>query len=259
MLTFFRKLFCVDDQSRLQRATQAFIIGLGAPLGWTLITRSLSLYPAHPLYEVALYSYITIGSVAAMVLFALIISRSEEHFARMSLLDPLTSLYNCRYLMTRADQEFAQFQRSAQNIALIIGDIDHFKYVNDRYGHSVGDVVLQHVSNIMHETARKADIVARVGGEEFAILLPSATTEGAMVLAERIRDRVEHTPVVLPDGRSIGAKISFGVSSTEEFVPEVFNELYESADNALYRAKRDGRNRVVKAVESDPLTNDVAG
>jgi len=101
-------------------------------------------------------------------------------------------------------------------------------------------------------------VVARVGGEEFALLLPNSTTAGAMILAERIRERVEHTPIVIPDGRSLNVKISLGVSSTEEFLPQVFNELYESADNALYRAKRDGRNRVVKAVETDMLTNDVA-
>lgn len=258
MLNVIRKLFCINELSRLQRAAQAFLIGLGAPIGWLLVTQYFELYPTHPLYEAALYSYITVGSVIAMVCFALIISRSEEFFARMSLLDPLTSLYNSRYLVTRADQEFAQYQRLGQNMAMIIGDIDHFKYVNDQYGHSIGDVVLQHVSTLMKDTARKADIVARVGGEEFAILLPNSTTEGAMILAERIRGRVENTPVTLGDGRVIGAKISLGVSSTEEFVPQVFNELYESADNALYRAKRDGRNRVVKAVESDPLTGEVA-
>ncbi|SIO01590.1 GGDEF domain-containing protein [Halodesulfovibrio marinisediminis] len=258
MLRIIQNLFCISEQSRFQRAVQAFFLGVCAPLGWLGITHVLQLTATDPLYEVTLYSYITVGSILVMVCFALWISKSEEYFARMSLLDPLTSLYNSRYLLTRADQEFAMFERAGQDIALVMADIDHFKYVNDRYGHSVGDIVLQQVAKIMQNTARKADVVARVGGEEFALLLPNSTTDGAMVLAERIRERVEKTPIDLPGGEKIGVKISLGVSSTEEFLPQVFNELYESADNALYRAKRDGRNRVVKAVETDPLTNEVA-
>ncbi|WP_290921541.1 GGDEF domain-containing protein [Halodesulfovibrio sp.] len=258
MLSIIQKLFCLNEESRFQRAAQAFLLGLCAPLGWLAITHVLKITATDPVYEVALYSYITIGSILAMVGFALCISRSEEHFAKMSLLDPLTELYNSRYLLSRADQEFSVFERTGQTMALLMADIDHFKYVNDRFGHAVGDVVLQQVAKIMQSSVRKADIVARVGGEEFALLLPNSTTEGAMILAERIREKIEHTPILLPDGEALNVKISLGVSSTEEFVPQVFNELYESADNALYRAKRDGRNRVVKAVETDPLTNDVA-
>lgn len=258
MLRMIQKFCCLNEQSRLQRAVQGFFLGVCAPLGWLGLTQVLQLTSTDPLYEVALYSYITVGSIFVMVGFALCISKSEEYFARMSLLDPLTSLYNSRYLLTRADQEFALFERSGQDVALIMADIDHFKYVNDRYGHSVGDIVLQQVAKMMQTTARKVDVVARVGGEEFALLLPNSTSDGAMVLAERIREQVEKTPIELPDGENISVKISLGVSSTEEFLPQVFNELYESADNALYRAKRDGRNRVVKAVEADPLTNEVA-
>lgn len=258
MLSVFRSLFSFNDKSRIQRATQGFLLGICAPLGWCGISHFFRLTVTDPLYEVALYLYITVGSVLAMVSFALRISKGEERYAKMSLLDPLTELYNSRYLLTRADQEFALFNRTGQNMALIMADIDHFKYVNDQYGHSIGDIVLQQVATVMRNTARKVDVVARVGGEEFTVLLPDSTTKGAMVLAERIRERIASTPILLPDGRSINVKISLGVSSTEEFVPDVFNELYESADNALYRAKRDGRNRVVKAVESDPLTGEVA-
>ena len=258
MLSLLRSLFCLSEKSRFQRAAQGFLLGVGAPLGWVCITHALDLAPHEPLYEAVLYTYMSVGSILVIVGFALAISKSEEHFAKMSLLDPLTSLYNSRYLLTRADQEFALYQRTSQNMAVIMGDIDHFKYVNDQYGHSVGDIVLEQVAKIMHDSARKVDIVARVGGEEFAILVPSSDTKGAMVLAERIRSKVEETPITIPDGRSIYVKLSLGVSSTEEFVPQVFNELYESADNALYRAKRDGRNRVVKAVETDALTGEVA-
>ncbi|WP_066855459.1 GGDEF domain-containing protein [Halodesulfovibrio spirochaetisodalis] len=258
MLHILQRLFLVNEQSRFQRAAQAFFLGICAPLGWFCITAVLQLSVTDPLYEVALYAYITLGSVFVMVGFALAISKSEEAFARLSLLDPLTGLYNSRYMLTRADQEFALFERSGQHMALLMADIDHFKYVNDQYGHSVGDIVLQQVAKIMQTTARKVDVVARVGGEEFSLLLPDSTTEGAMILAERIRERIANTPITLPDGRTIQVKISLGVSSTEEFVPQIFNELYESADNALYRAKRDGRNRVVKAVESDVLTGEVA-
>lgn len=258
MLSFFRSLFSFNDKSRTQRATQAFLLGMGAPLGWYCLSHILQLAVTDPYYEVALYLYITVGSVLAMVCFALRISKGEEQYAKMSLLDPLTELYNSRYLHTRADQEVALFKRTGQNMALIMADIDHFKYVNDQYGHSVGDIVLQQVAKVMQNTTRKIDVVARVGGEEFTMLLPDSTTKGAMVLAERIRERIASTPIVLPDGRTINVKISLGVSSTEEFSPDVFTELYESADNALYRAKRDGRNRVVKAVESDPLTGEVA-
>ena len=258
MLSLLRNLFCLSEKSRFQRAAQGFLLGVGAPLGWMCITHVMGLTRHDPLYEAVLYAYMAVGSILVIVGFALAISKSEEHFAKMSLLDPLTSLYNSRYLLTRADQEFALYQRTSQDMALIMGDIDHFKYVNDQYGHSVGDIVLQQVAKIMQNSARKVDIVARVGGEEFAVLVPNSKSKGAIILAERIRAKVEETPIMIPDGRSINVKLSLGVSSTEEFIPEVFNELYESADNALYRAKRDGRNRVVKAVETDALTGEVA-
>ncbi|MDY7010166.1 MAG: diguanylate cyclase [Planctomycetota bacterium] len=159
-------------------------------------------------------------------------------------IDPLTELWNRRALMDRLEQEQVRIQLRGGSIACIIADLDHFKYVNDNYGHRVGDKILRLVAKGLTDQCRQSDLVARYGGEEFVILVPDEGTEGAATLAERCRRQIENIRLRVGE-QEISVTASFGVadmtnlSSSETFI--------ESADAALYRAKHAGRNRVTVA------------
>jgi diguanylate cyclase (GGDEF)-like protein len=122
-------------------------------------------------------------------------------------------------------------------------DIDHFKAVNDTHGHQAGDVVLLSVAQVLAQGLRGADVIGRIGGEEFAILLPDTDIDGAHELAERLRAEVAETVIPLASGTDVPVTVSIGASSLREGDSAV-DAVLARADEALYRAKRDGRNRV---------------
>lgn len=161
--------------------------------------------------------------------------------------DPLTRVMNRRALIRNAELEMAKLGGDAATrnagIGLIMLDIDHFKEINDKHGHAVGDLVLQAVARRIEEAVRKGDMIGRYGGEEFLLLLPSSTRLEAIALAERLRSAIGSTPIDLLDGRQVQLTASFGVNVLD--VPEQdFDGAVRSADEALYRAKQAGRNRV---------------
>jgi len=164
---------------------------------------------------------------------------------RMAVLDGLTGLYNHRYFQEQLERELARAERAGSSLALVIMDIDHFKQVNDTYGHPTGDVVLKHISAIVKGAIRNIDLAARYGGEEFAIVLPEADMSGAAGFAERLRREVE-AKTAHTDFGALGVTVSLGVSAYPEFGRKR-SELIDFADKALYHAKRLGRNRVVSA------------
>jgi diguanylate cyclase (GGDEF)-like protein len=157
-------------------------------------------------------------------------------------MDPLTELSNRRRFLAVAEESITSAHEQPGQLALLMVDIDHFKRINDTYGHPAGDQALRVLARTLRESTRKADCVARLGGEEFAILLPGATPEVAQTIAERICEQVAQVPVV-HGGRSFGFTVSIGLASLvdEDAKPE---DLLTRADAALYRAKRGGRNRV---------------
>jgi diguanylate cyclase (GGDEF)-like protein len=161
----------------------------------------------------------------------------EEKLRRISDTDPLTGVYNRRRFVNELRERFSEFKRYARFAAVILLDIDLFKQVNDQYGHQTGDEVLCHLCVLWRKELRASDILARFGGEEFIILLPSTSIEQAAITAERLRTQVEarDTPPRV--------SISLGVSS---FAPEDSSEdaIISRADEALYQAKRNGRNQV---------------
>ena len=163
-------------------------------------------------------------------------------------IDPLTGLRNRRALMERLQHEWARIERHEGQMAFIMADIDHFKLVNDTYGHSTGDRLLQEVSAVIAAQCRTIDLPARYGGEEFAIIVPGATAAGAATLAERCRQQIEAIRLVAGD-KTVRATASFGVA-TSAASPSP-DALVTQADAALYRAKDAGRNRV-------ELTDDAA-
>ena len=169
----------------------------------------------------------------------------------LAVIDELTGLHNRRFFDCRLSHELDRFERYRHPLSLVLLDVDHFKRVNDTYGHDMGDDVLRHLAGIGQALIRRVDLFARFGGEEFALLLPDTGPEGALVAAERMRKRVEETPVTI-DGQEIAITISVGVSSTSDRFTGDAHGLIRAADQALYEAKRSGRNRVVVCEDSPP-------
>ncbi len=169
---------------------------------------------------------------------------------QLSYTDGMTHLHNYRYFEMRLKEEIIRHNRTKSGLSLLILDVDFFKNFNDTLGHQAGDEVLKKLGEILTETVRENDIVARYGGEEFAIILPAVEKEGALILAERIRKKVEETPFegahVQPHGK---ITISMGEASLPED-SDNFTDLINKADEALYQAKRGGRNRVKTYAES---------
>lgn len=157
--------------------------------------------------------------------------------------DPLTGLFNRRYMNLLAEMEFKKTKRYSHPLSVLMIDIDHFKSINDKYGHKVGDLVLKHVAQEIRNHIRSSDIPIRYGGEEFVIVLPNTTRERAYTLAERIRKHIDATPILV-DGNEINCKVSIGISSMEDN-PETFGELVNNSDKRMYLAKQSGRNRTV--------------
>ncbi|MBN1961833.1 MAG: diguanylate cyclase [Deltaproteobacteria bacterium] len=167
-----------------------------------------------------------------------------EHNERLATTDGLTGLVNHRHFQYLFDQTLAQAERYNRKLSILITDIDHFKSVNDTYGHPVGDKVLKRVANIVAQTARaKIDTVARYGGEEFAVLLPETDQQGALQLAERIRVLVKDEQFYCEQGK-FRSSISLGIATYPDDATTK-PKLIDCADQALYFAKHQGRNRCI--------------
>jgi len=161
-------------------------------------------------------------------------------------LDALTNLNNRRQFETRLGQETAIAKRQNNPLCAMMIDIDFFKGVNDKYGHAAGDEVLRRVAGIIKEALRESDIPARYGGEEFAVLLPYTKIDEATLVGERLRNKVETTPISINTDNDMGLKINVTISMglAEYDKVETGETLFERADKALYEAKKSGRNRV---------------
>lgn len=166
--------------------------------------------------------------------------RNAEQLERLATTDPLTGLYNRRHFLVALEAEWSRFQRYYRSISVLMVDIDNFKSINDRYGHAVGDEAIKAVAEACLQGKRKSDVVGRIGGEEFAVLLPETTRSRAKLVAERIRKRIATTTLRAHDAHfqitaSIGvAEASVSMSGMESLVV--------AADQALYEAKAQGRN-----------------
>ncbi|WP_108445574.1 sensor domain-containing diguanylate cyclase [Halomonas denitrificans] len=158
--------------------------------------------------------------------------------------DVLTGTMNRRAWMMRAKSELRRAARYGHPASLAILDIDKFKSVNDAWGHPAGDIVIAALANLTMDMVRDSDLFGRLGGEEFALLMPETSQEQAAILAERLRSSFEHLPLDIKKGAPIACTVSIGVT-TVGGEDDTLEEMLERADQALYRAKRDGRNRVV--------------
>jgi diguanylate cyclase (GGDEF)-like protein len=186
--------------------------------------------PASMIFTFALIVAVTTLSVALM--------RSDVDHRSEAVIDPLTSMLNRNALASRVTELTQQATVNRQPVAMIVGDVDSFKAINDDHGHAVGDAVLQDVAYRIRAELRAYDLAYRLGGEEFLILLPGATAEDAAEIAERVRAVVQEVSF-----RDRSVTMSFGVSASP---PDLFDydSVFLAADEALYLAKREGRNRV---------------
>jgi diguanylate cyclase (GGDEF)-like protein len=177
-------------------------------------------------------------------------ARSEQRTNDLKILaaiDPLTGLTNRRQFETLARTELARSQRYMRPLSLLVIDIDHFKLVNDTFGHEAGDQVLRSTANVLTSAKRASDVVARMGREEFAILLPETSKEAALATAERVRQQVQACECAAT-GEKLRVTTSIGVAGATVRTSGI-EALCRQADQALYEAKRSGRNRVVLARE----------
>ena len=158
--------------------------------------------------------------------------------------DELTGLYNRRELDRRIIAEIARSSRTNQPFSFVLLDIDHFKAVNDSYGHPAGDEVLRRVARLIEGELRVSDVAARYGGEEVALLLPETSAEDALIVASRLRARLATSPFDIGAGISLSVTASFGIATVPTNAANLV-ELVSAADEALYEAKAAGRNRVV--------------
>jgi diguanylate cyclase (GGDEF)-like protein len=197
--------------------------------------------------------YLTISAIGIVVLILAIIylisnafikdlKNAEQKLVEMAIKDPLTGLLNRREALNRLKEEIARAERYGTPLSLILIDIDHFKQVNDTYGHGAGDQVLMELARIMPITLREYDIICRYGGEEFLVVTPETSIDTTREVAERLRCTIEDLELELDADTRIGVTISCGVSALRK--DESLERFITRADEALYRAKSEGRNRV---------------
>lgn len=185
-----------------------------------------------------------VPQIAVAIDRAIIKDRSEE-FEQRSITDALTGLPNRGYLDQRLDEEIKRWERTGEAVSFIMIDVDYFKAYNDAFSHPEGDKALKIVGHCLKETLRGADVAARYGGEEFSILLPRTTSAEAVIIAERIRQKVEKTE--FPNRQ---VTISIGIASVSKDIKDA-PALIQAADKALYKAKENGRNRIQRFEDLD--------
>lgn len=226
-----------------------FIIGYGAyiPVFWGSHEK---------LADLVVPAVFFLGACFVLVVnfLSLETTRDVQHMSVLeqeSITDPLMGIYNRRYLERRLTSEVARASRYGMPLSVLLLDIDHFKRINDSYGHQVGDVVLAELAQLIVNTVRTTDIVARYGGEEIMVIAPSTPLKTATNLAERLRKIIEHRPLDVPAKlhrklKALHITVSVGVACFGQSAND-FQSLIQSADEALYRAKKKGRNCVITA------------
>jgi diguanylate cyclase (GGDEF)-like protein len=212
-------------------------------------------YGALPLQPGWLVGFNMIVFCHALVLTVLIVAMSKERLEleqrTKAQTDPLTGALNRRAFMTRGARLATRHEHERAPLSLLFLDLDHFKSLNDRYGHLAGDDVLMKFVQVVHDNIRPTDFLFRIGGEEFCCLLPRTRADQAHTVAERIRHQFD-AATVLVAGTPVKATVSIGIASTETFAYDM-DVLMRKADMAVYAAKRQGRNRVVIAAVDDVM------
>jgi diguanylate cyclase (GGDEF)-like protein len=246
LLTGFE--FWRSNRSLPSRWPMIAIIGVQAAVflsrilwpGWML--RLLAGHHSPAITLLILFELLFQTFFAAFLLAFLVKERREDHFRQASLVDPLTGIWNRRAFLKFASRRLNRAAIDKQAVALISFDLDHFKYINDRYGHLAGDRMLRSFCDVVTAALRSTDLFGRIGGEEFACLLVNVSTMDAVATAERLRCRFADSEIY-SGSTPLRATVSSGVAMTGQPQPDL-EALMSAADRALYRAKELGRNRV---------------
>lgn len=224
-------MMLIVGATQLVAGTIAIMQGAGGDQAW----QSLYLY----------VNFLTLpAGYSGLAMFVILMLASDllEQMKEIAIRDQLTNLLNRRGFIEHGNLAFASARRSDRQLSVIMTDIDRFKQVNDEFGHAVGDAALRHFADVLRSARRAEDILARVGGEEFALVLPGTTIEDAIRIADELCSRVERT-VFRTNGQRLPITASFGVAGLSKNDSEL-GDMFLRADRALYRSKRDGRNRV---------------
>ncbi|MCO5160352.1 MAG: diguanylate cyclase [Mesorhizobium sp.] len=180
-----------------------------------------------------------------------------EELERLATTDGMTGIYNRRHFMTLADIEWGRSRRYRRPLSFLMIDIDFFKSINDRFGHETGDQMIVHLTKVATACKRDSDVLARIGGEEFGLLLPETDLAQSLLVAERLRREVAENPLVAETDR-ISTTISIGAASRDDAMTGI-SDLMKVADRALYEAKNGGRNRVVCATGAGNAVHNPGG
>ena len=189
------------------------------------------------------YDLAMVSSFAGQISAAVKNAWMYEEIKRLAVIDGLTGLYNRRHFFELAEKEFSATKRYHRDLALLMIDVDHFKDFNDKYGHNTGDLVLKLVADTINNSLRKSDFCGRYGGEEFVILAPMTVSDQALIAAQRLRSSIENAKLPINNYSTLSITISIGISVFSD-TTETLAELIKKADELLYKAKRNGRNRV---------------
>jgi diguanylate cyclase (GGDEF)-like protein len=229
---------------------------LGTVLNVAGVVMAMSGTPLYAVLVNHLMSGILVCIVASIALAHLAVGDRLRHSLRdAAFRDPLTRLYNRRYSFRKIRDELRRYRRYADPFSVMLIDADHFKRINDRFGHRAGDTALKAIANACRKSVRDIDIVGRYGGEEFIILLPHTKAEDAAIVAERIRQAMLDSEVGW-QGQKLDITLSLGVAQAG-LHGDGFDALITAADQALYAAKNGGRNRTVIAAVPEHRIRDI--
>lgn len=230
-ILFFAGIVGIGSQVYFPGFRLTMLVGLGI----VVVVASIDLVIGRDLHA---FEFVTAAILGAYLPFILQrLTEMERLHRRSAVIDPLTGCLNRRSLETRIAELEVHAERTGDTISIVSFDLDHFKAVNDQHGHAAGDRILEHVAYVVRKQLRRFELFYRLGGEEFAILLPATDLAEAIALAERLRTAVAASPIA-----GIEVTASFGVSAADP--PLSVNDILTCADEHLYDAKRAGRNRV---------------
>lgn len=241
----------VDQEEAFARSTHAALLGYLIGVVGTVLLTLASLASGLAIWTI-FREYATVQTMNAELKAAhedleethRALKRREMELVLLAETDPLCRIANRRRFMSVAEAELVRHRRYRRKFSIIILDVDHFKAVNDDHGHTAGDAVLVGIAQVIQNRLRESDTFARIGGEEFAIVLPETDRRGALVVADNLRQAVAGTRIDLDGDRSVTITISIGIASLDEDHTTV-SDILNRADKALYSAKGNGRNRVV--------------
>ena len=236
------------SRRRNRRMVQFILLAVVADVGLLCTELAIGLNPITDMVQRPfLHLYVFFGTIVAFGILGAMVGSREDLLEEMALRDSLTGLFNARYLQVRLEEELAAANRHRIPVSYVLFDIDHYKQVNDKHGHPVGDRMLRLIGRTILSKLREGETVARVGGEEFALLLPHTSAKNAVIGAERIRQAISQVTLETDSGHKLSVTMSAGVACTTNHATHSAETIYRLADQALYQAKKQGRNRVVIA------------